>query len=84
MFELDQFDNLCDIALNGREAVNQIKQNVEENNTYCSYKLILMDCNMPILDGYEATTEIRNYLYYKNLRQPIIIAITGHTGDLYE
>jgi len=34
---------------------------------------------MPFMDGYEATTEIREYLYSLNIDQPIIAALTGHT-----
>ena len=41
----------ADVAVNGEEALQQW-----ENN---SYDLILMDCQMPILDGYAATEEIR-------------------------
>jgi len=41
----------CDIAKNGLEAVNALKLK--------DYDLILMDINMPILNGNEATKEIR-------------------------
>ncbi len=39
-------------AENGRQAVEMVQQG--------DYDLILMDCHMPILDGYQATREIRN------------------------
>jgi CheY-like chemotaxis protein len=38
---------------------------------------------MPILDGYEATKQIRDYIHSQGLPQPVIIAITGHTEDSY-
>jgi len=38
---------------------------------------------MPFMDGYEATEEIREYLYRRKLKQPIIVAITGHTEPEY-
>jgi len=28
----------------------------------CDYELILIDCEMPIMNGYEATTQIIEYL----------------------
>ena len=44
---------VCTIAENGEEAVNLIKNN--------SYDLILMDLNMPLMNGFEATIEIRKF-----------------------
>ncbi len=38
---------------------------------------------MPFLDGYEASARIRQYLIYKDIDQPIISAITGHTEQIY-
>ena len=43
------------------------------------YNIILMDCNMPIMDGYQASLQIREYLYENGVDQPLIIAVTGHS-----
>lgn len=42
-----------------------------------------MDCNMPIMDGYEATDKIREFLYLYGIIQPLIVAVTGHSEESY-
>lgn len=62
-----------DIAANGQEALAAFK---------CKrYDAILMDCQMPIMDGYQATTEIRKR--EGSGRRTPIIAMTANamTGD---
>jgi CheY-like chemotaxis protein/HPt (histidine-containing phosphotransfer) domain-containing protein len=60
----------CEIWLadNGAEAVEQV--NLQQPD------LILMDCQMPIMDGYAATKEIR-----KNWPDIPIVALTAGMGD---
>jgi len=43
-----------DFALNGQDALKMIQDDYDKNG-YSSYALIFMDCNMPFMDGYEAT-----------------------------
>lgn len=59
-----------DIAENGAIAVEMFKQK--------KYDLVLMDVQMPIMDGYTATREIRRWEREQGLVQTPIIALTAH------
>ena len=43
---------IVETKMNGREAVDKIKEAYIAGNN--EYALILMDCSMPVLDGYQA------------------------------
>lgn len=45
------------------------------------YDLIFMDCEMPIMDGYEATKRIREFEAQKNMPRIPIVALTAHALD---
>ncbi len=70
---LKKFGCAVDVANDGREAVQKA--------TETAYDLILMDCQMPDMDGYEASAEIRR-LQEGQPRVPII-ALTANAmqGD---
>ena len=75
MVTLGQLEKLgypADLAVNGLEVLIALRKT--------EYGIILMDCQMPEMDGYEATRRIRAD---SELRQPSIIALTAHAmaGD---
>ena len=72
MLDLHRLD--CDFADNGLEALNQLEQS--ENSS--PFTLVLMDCQMPELDGYETTKRIRNGYAGERYQSIPIIAMTAH------
>jgi signal transduction histidine kinase/DNA-binding response OmpR family regulator len=75
---LNQLKNLgytADVAANGQEALHMMEK--------IPYNLVLMDCQMPILDGYRATQAIRQSLRVTHKGSPshprtIVIALTAN------
>ncbi|SFC48385.1 response regulator [Clostridium uliginosum] len=66
-------DMTCDVALDGGEALKAVSEK--------DYDIVFMDCQMPVMDGYESTSKIR--LLEGDKKHTTIIAVTANAmqGD---
>lgn len=62
------------VAVNGQEAVDYVKGGKD-------YDVVLMDMQMPVMDGLEACTMIRNSVLEK---RPKVVFVTAHALGSYE
>lgn len=67
---LDNFSYPYEIAHNGSEALDKFSPD--------KYSLILLDVQMPVMDGYETTSHIREYEKLSGVSHVPIIAMTAH------
>ncbi len=70
---LQKLNKQVTIALNGKLAIEQLK-------SQC-YDLVLMDCNMPVMDGYEAARIIRTMKKSGEIRDIPVIALTANDKE---
>ncbi|MCP3676737.1 MAG: response regulator, partial [Deltaproteobacteria bacterium] len=75
---LEKVGYRVDIAENGQEAIEALEAQPHD--------LVLMDCHMPVMDGYEATREIRNPTSRVQNHEIPVIAMTANAmmGDRKE
>ena len=69
---LSGWNALVDIAENGLEAIAKVKSNV--------YEIILMDLQMPVMDGYTASRKIREF----NKEVPIVALTASGAAELLQ
>lgn len=76
---LEEIGLAAEVANNGREALAALKQNAETK----PYDIVLMDCQMPEMDGFEATQRVRAGEAGSAVKDIIILAVTANAlpGD---
>tara|TARA_B100000073_G_C23738531_1_gene573009 strand:- start:167 stop:2428 length:2262 start_codon:yes stop_codon:yes gene_type:complete len=74
-YMFDELDVVYDVARNGADAVDMWKKN--------HYDVVLMDIQMPVMDGFSATKHIRDFEAANNIERTPIIGMTAHAlvGD---
>jgi PAS domain S-box-containing protein len=69
--QLESLGFTADVAANGQEALEMILR--------FAYDVVLMDCQMPVLDGFDATRRLHELHREGQLRQrPIVVALTAN------
>ncbi|KAK6001675.1 hypothetical protein QM012_002165 [Aureobasidium pullulans] len=64
-------------ASDGQKAVETYKNAHLDASTVAKPEVILMDISMPVMDGFEASRQIRAFERHKGLKPVVIIALTG-------
>ncbi|CAG7947431.1 unnamed protein product [Penicillium nalgiovense] len=72
---LEKFNHNVTVVENGLQAVKEVKRH--------RYDVVLMDVQMPVMGGFEATGNIRQYEKMNGLPRTPIVALTAHAmlGD---
>lgn len=67
----------CEVvgANNGVEAIEMFQHSHKQKDPF---NIILMDCQMPVMDGYMATNEIRKIEESNCYAPVVVIAVTAH------
>jgi len=66
------------LAHNGEQALQQLRQD------YDRFDAVLMDCEMPVMDGYEATRRIRQLEQELGYAHKPVVAISAHILDQHQ
>ncbi|GLT56846.1 hypothetical protein SLA2020_298610 [Shorea laevis] len=82
MKKLEQDGAIVEVCENGEEALNLVRNGLRDRTKngashVLPYDYILMDCQMPLMDGYQAVRQIREEEMVFGVHLPIF-ALTGH------
>ncbi|CAG19310.1 chemotaxis protein CheV [Photobacterium profundum] len=67
----------CVLVKDGKEAINKLKEMAKEGSIYDQLALVISDIEMPEMDGYTLTAEIRNNPNLKDLHVILHTSLSG-------
>lgn len=67
----------CILVKDGKEAINKLKEMAKEGSIYDQLALVISDIEMPEMDGYTLTAEIRNNPNLKDLHVILHTSLSG-------
>jgi len=67
-------------AVSGQAAIEKVTENQDSKEP--PIKLILMDCQMPVMDGYETTKALKDLMREKKIPEIPIVALTANDSEI--
>lgn len=67
---MGNFDVIIDYASNGRECIEKVN--------LTNYDLVLLDIHMPVMDGFETLSHLKN----SESKKPLVVVLSNMGGDL--
>jgi CheY-like chemotaxis protein len=81
---LSTFGVKCDFAYHGQQAIEKITQDPAFTGSKKKpYDIIFMDCDMPVMDGYTATSILKEKMKSQEIMSIPIIACTALSTQVH-
>jgi len=75
---LKKFSISPDSAFNGLDCLEKVEASNQGNNPY---HIIFLDCNMPILDGFETALELNKKMKDGQIKPVYIVGCTAYNSE---
>ena len=66
----------------GQESIDEVNKKItseaQKVGSVNAFKIIFMDCSMPVMDGFEASKQVLEITKDSNIHAPYIVALTGY------
>lgn len=75
------FSGEIEVYKNGEEALNYIKECIDNQNEVSVPELVILDINMPVMDGFEFLEEFDKLQQENNMDIPVVMLTTSNYNN---